>query len=213
MSINIKVILASFLLKLYYSTNRKDVRGRHHYLNAIENNQSVILSVWHGQLLSILFDLKNENIHAVAGTHRDAELISRIAKRWGWNMIRGSSKKDGNIAYKDMIRCLNNPGTILFITPDGPAGPPKVPKPGIIRAAQSTNSPIIPISVYSSRRWGFTNWDTFFLEKPFGKIYIEYGAPLIVNKTDNQKECEQLLINSMDKVEKSNLHYTTNEKY
>ena len=111
-----------------------------------------------------------------------------------------------------MIRCLSNPGTILFITPDGPAGPPRVPKPGIIRAAQSTSSVIIPISVHSSRRWGFTNWDTFFLEKPFGKIYIEYSAPLVFNKRDSQVECEKRLINSMDKVEKSNLHYTINEK-
>ena len=34
----------------------------------------------------------------------------------------------------------------------------------------------------------------------------------ITIKTDNKKECEQRLINSMYKVEKSNLHYTTNEK-
>ena len=101
MPIYIKVILASFLLKLFYSTNRKDVRGRHHYLNALKNNQSVILSVWHGQLLSILFDLKNESIHAVAGTHPDAELISRIGKRWGWNMIRGSARKMENSIQRD----------------------------------------------------------------------------------------------------------------
>ena len=213
MLLNTKVILASSILKLFYSTNIKYVRGRKHYLDTIKNNQSVILSVWHGQLLSILYDLRNENVSALAGTHSDAELISRIASRWGWHMIMGSSKEDGDIAYKDMIRCLNSPGAILFITPDGPTGPPKIPKLGIIRAAQSTNSAIIPTSVYSSRRWGFTNWDTFFLEKPFGKIYIEYGAPLIFDKTDNQETCKQNLINAMQMVENSNLHYTNNDKY
>ena len=86
MLISIKVILVSFLLKLLYSTNRKDVRGRHHYLNAIENNQSVILSVWHGQLLSIVHDLRNEPVNAVAGTHKDAEIISQIATKWGWHI-------------------------------------------------------------------------------------------------------------------------------
>ena len=208
--LKIKVSLASILLKSIYSTNKYDVRGRDNYLDTIKKNQSVIISVWHGQLLSILYDLRNENVNAVAGTHADAELISRIAISWGWNMIRGSSKEQGDIAYKSMIRCLQNSGTILFITPDGPTGPPKIPKLGIIRAAQATQSAIIPTSVFSSRRWGFTNWDTFYLEKPFGKIYIEYGKPILFDKNSDQKYCRKVLVEKMKHVETNNLHYTSN---
>ena len=208
--LKIKVSLASILLKSIYSSNKYDVRGRDNYLDTIKKNQSVIISVWHGQLLSILYDLRNENVNAVAGTHADAELISRIAISWGWNMIRGSSKEQGDIAYKSMIRCLQNSGTILFITPDGPTGPPKIPKLGIIRAAQATQSAIIPTSVFSSRRWGFTNWDTFYLEKPFGKIYIEYGKPILFDKSSDQEYCRNVLIEKMKHVESNNLHYTNN---
>jgi len=208
--LKIKVSLASILLKFIYSSNKYDVRGRDNYLDTIKKNQSVIISVWHGQLLSILYDLRNENVNAVAGTHADAELISRIAISWGWNMIRGSSKEQGDIAYKSMIRCLQNSGTILFITPDGPTGPPKIPKLGIIRAAQATQSAIIPTSVFSSRRWGFTNWDTFYLEKPFGKIYIEYGKPILFDKNSDQKYCRKVLVEKMKHVETNNLHYTSN---
>jgi|TARA_B100000401_G_C52542706_1_gene594616 lysophospholipid acyltransferase (LPLAT)-like uncharacterized protein len=208
--LKIKVSLASILLKSIYSSNKYDVRGRDNYLDTIKKNQSVIISVWHGQLLSILYDLRNENVNAVAGTHADAELISRIAISWGWNMIRGSSKEQGDIAYKSMIRCLQNSGTILFITPDGPTGPPKIPKLGIIRAAQATQSAIIPTSVFSSRRWGFTNWDTFYLEKPFGKIYIEYGKPILFDKNSDQKYCRKVLVEKMKHVETNNLHYTSN---
>ena len=208
--LKIKVSLASILLKSIYSSNKYDVRGRDNYLDTIKKNQSVIISVWHGQLLSILYDLRNENVNAVAGTHADAELISRIAISWGWNMIRGSSKEQGDIAYKSMIRCLQNSGTILFITPDGPTGPPKIPKLGVIRAAQATQSAIIPTSVFSSRRWGFTNWDTFYLEKPFGKIYIKYGKPILFDKNSDQKYCRKVLVEKMKHVETNNLHYTSN---
>ena len=210
MMLKIKVSLASILLKSIYSSNKYDVRGRDNYLDTIKKNQSVIISVWHGQLLSILYDLRNENVNAVAGTHADAELISRIAISWGWNMIRGSSKEQGDIAYKSMIRCLQNSGTILFITPDGPTGPPKIPKLGIIRAAQATQSAIIPTSVFSSRRWGFTNWDTFYLEKPFGKIYIEYGKPILFDKNSDQEYCRKVLVEKMKHVETKNLYYTNN---
>jgi lysophospholipid acyltransferase (LPLAT)-like uncharacterized protein len=204
-SIQIKTILGSLLLKFIYGSNRKDVRGRKNYESLIKEGKSVILSVWHGQLLSVVHDLRKENFYAIAGTHEDAEIISRIATKWGWNMMRGSSKEKGEVAYKKMINVLKQPGNAVFITPDGPTGPARVPKPGGIRAAQITNSAIIPIGVHSTRRLGFTNWDTFYLEKPFGKIFIQYGEPIFFNKKQDFDECSQILIEKMNEIENKNL--------
>ena len=204
-SIQIKTTLGSILLKFIYGSNRKDVRGRENYKSLLKEGKSVILSVWHGQLLSVVHDLRKENFYAIAGTHEDAEIISRIATKWGWNMMRGSSKEKGDVAYKSMINALKQPGNAVFITPDGPTGPARVPKPGGIRAAQSTNAAIIPISVHSTRRWVFTNWDTFYLEKPFGKIFIQYGEPIFFNKEQDFDECSQILIEKMNELEKINL--------
>ena len=204
-SIQIKTILGSILLKFIYGSNRKDVRGRDNYESLIKEGKSVILSVWHGQLLSVVHDLRKEKFYGIAGTHVDAEIISRIATKWGWNMMRGSSKEKGDVAYKDMINALKQPGNAVFITPDGPTGPARVPKPGGIRAAQTTNSAIIPIGVHSTRRWGFTNWDTFYLEKPFGKIFIQYGEPIFFNKEQDFDECSQILIEKMNEMENINL--------
>ena len=111
-----------------------------------------------------------------------------------------------------MIASLKKPGSILFITPDGPTGPRRIPKPGIIRAAQATNAIIIPTSVHSTKNWKFNNWDTFYLEKPFGKIYIEYGEPVTYDKSIGQVECIKNFIKRMDTTEKSNLQYTNNDK-
>ena len=202
-----KIHIASFMLKLFYGLNQRDIRGRENYIEPIKLDESVIISVWHGHLLSIVHDLKNEQVNAVAGTHRDADLISEVAINWGWKMIRGSSKERGDVAYKDMIKVLKNPGSILFITPDGPTGPRRIPKPGIIRAAQATNAKIIPVGVYSTKHWGFENWDTFYLEKPFGKIYIEYGSPIEYDKSMGQEDCIKDLIEKMDTIERNNLYY------
>jgi len=204
-SIQIKTTLGSILLKFIYGSNRKDVRGRENYKSLLKEGKSVILSVWHGQLLSVVHDLRKENFYAIAGTHEDAEIISRIATKWGWNMMRGSSKEKGDVVYKNMINALKKPGNAVFITPDGPTGPARVPKPGGIRAAQATNAAIIPISVHSTHRWGFTNWDTFYLEKPFGKIYIQYGEPIFFDKKQNFDECSQILIEKMNEMEYINL--------
>ena len=207
---NTKVVLGSSLLKFIYGSNNIMVEGRKNYQTILNSNNSVIFSVWHGQLLSIVYDLRDEPINAVAGTHSDADYISSIASRWGWNMIRGSSKERGNIAYKKMIKILNNKGSSVFITPDGPTGPRRVPKLGIIRAAQTTGAAIIPVSVHSTRRWGFTNWDTFYLEKPFGKIYIKYGNPIYFKKLKDVLACSKILIKEMKNIEKLNV---TNKKF
>ena len=197
-----KAVFARIVLDFIYNTNSKVVEGRENIINEINLGKSVILCVWHARLLSVVHNLKNEKVNALAGTHQDADIISRVAASWGWNMIRGSSKEKGDIAYRKIFKILRERQNIFFITPDGPTGPPKIPKLGIIRASQKTQTKIIPIGVYSTKNWGFTNWDTFFLEKPFGKLFIKYGAPIQFGKDESSEKCIDFLIKKMDIVEK-----------
>ena len=198
MLLKLKIMVLSVILKFIYGSNKKYVNGRKNYISLIRNNRSIIFSVWHSHLLSIVHDLRNMEINALAGTHSDADLISHIATKWGWKMVRGSSKEKGSEAYKSMLRLIKNSNrSLLFITPDGPSGPPKVPKKGIIRLAQNTNAGIIPIRVNYSRSWGFKNWDTFYLAKPFGTISIKYGQVIYLKKSQSYETCSQILIDSM----------------
>ena len=198
MLLKLKIIVLSIILKFIYGSNKKHVNGRKNYISLIDKNRSVIFSVWHSHLLSIVHDLRNMEINALAGTHSDADLISHIATKWGWKMVRGSSKEKGSEAYKSMLRLIkNSTRSLLFITPEGPSGPPKVPKKGIIRLAQNTNAGIIPIRVNYTRSWGFKNWDTFYLAKPFGTISIEYGQVIYLKKSQSYETCSQILIDSM----------------
>ena len=206
-----KAVFARIVLDFIYNTNSKVVEGKENIINEINLGKSVILCVWHARLLSVVHNLKNEKVNALAGTHQDADIISRVAASWGWNMIRGSSKEKGDIALRKIYKILNERQNILFITPDGPTGPPKIPKLGIIRASQKTQTKIIPIGVYSTRNWGFTNWDTFFLEKPFGKLFIKYGAPIQFGKNESSEKCIDFLIKKMDIVEKECIQNALNK--
>ena len=207
---SLKKNTVSLILKMLYYTNKYHTKGRRAITDLHQNKQSVIISTWHSSLLSVFYNLRNFDVHALAGTHKDAELISQIALKWGWKMIRGSSKENGSIAYKGIIKTLNTRGSIVFITPDGPTGPPKIPKPGIVRAAQATNAAIIPTSVFATRRWGFTNWDTFYLEKPFGEIFIHYGDPIYLDKELSYQEAENQFQEGMENSYKKSL-YDANE--
>ena len=198
-------LIGDLLLKLLYYSNQWFVKGENNYRNILELKKSVLICCWHGQLLSVAKNLSGNNYYAIAGTHRDAEIISRICEKWKFEMIRGSSKEKGSIAFKKILSALKKPSTLVFITPDGPTGPARHPKEGIIRAAQLSGSAIIPVTSYSNNRWTFKNWDEFFLEKPFGEIHIMYGSPFYLNKSMDKNECERIIIKKMKNLEKDNV--------
>ena len=205
--ITLQAILGRLILSIIYNTNKWDVRGEGNYKSALNNNKSVILSVWHGNLLVPFMHLAKNNYYGLAGTNRDAEIISKIGLKLGWKLLRGSSSDKGPEIFSEIVKLLDNPPSLVAMTPDGPKGPEKIPKPGIIRAAQKTEAIIIPVASCSTKNWQFINWHTFFLEKPFGKIFLEYGAPISFTKDDDFESCKKVLIDSMNKIEQTNRNY------
>jgi len=205
--ITLQAVLGRWLLSSIYKTNTWDIRGEKNYKSALKNNKSVIISVWHGNLLIPFMHLAKNNYYGLAGMNRDAEIISKIGLKLGWKLLRGSSSKKGPEIFTEIVKILNNPPSLVALTPDGPKGPEKIPKPGVIRAAQKTGAVIIPVASCSTKNWQFINWHTFFLEKPFGKIYLEYGSPISFNIDDDFESCEKILIDSMEIIEKNNNDY------
>ena len=205
--ITLQAVVGRWLLSAIYKTNIWDIRGEKNYKSALKNNKSVIISVWHGNLLIPFMHLAKNNYYGLAGMNRDAEIISKIGLKLGWKLLRGSSSKKGPEIFTEIVKILNNPPSLVALTPDGPKGPEKIPKPGVIRAAQKTGAVIIPVASCSTKNWQFINWHTFFLEKPFGKIYLEYGSPISFNIDDDFESCEKILIDSMEIIEKNNNDY------
>ena len=203
----LQAILGQWILSIIYKTNKWDVRGKKHYKSALSNNKSVIISVWHGNLLVPFMHLAKNNYYGLAGTNRDAEIISKIGLKLGWKLLRGSSSNKGPEIFTEIVKLLNNPPCLVALTPDGPRGPEKIPKPGAIRAAQKTGAIIIPVASCSTKNWKFINWHTFYLEKPFGKIFLEYGPPITFDIDDDFESCKEILIESMNKIEKKNRDY------
>jgi len=205
--ITCQAVLAKWLLLIIYKTNRWDIRGSENFEIALNNKKSVIISTWHGQLLTTFMHLAKKKYYGLAGLNRDGELISRVGNKLGWKILRGSSSRGGSRIFIEIVKILRQPSTLIGITPDGPRGPEKIPKAGVIKAAQKTGAIIIPVSSISTRNWKFVNWHTFFLEKPFGKIYLKYGKPITFKIDDDFELCKSSLIKAMNDVEKDNRAY------
>ena len=194
--------IGKWLVLLLYNTNKWNIEGEDNYQDLLRNNNSVIISIWHGRVLNFVKQLANNQFYALAGTHNDAEIISRICLDTGWKVIRGSSSDKGKEAFEGIVEALKVPGSLVAMTPDGPKGPAKIPKAGVVKAAQNTGVAIIPAASHCTKHWGFKNWDTFYIPKPFGRIEVIYGEPVYFKHDQSFDECLYILKEAMDKLEK-----------
>ena len=137
--------------------------------------QPVIYTLWHGEMLSLLWHRRNEGIAVLISEHRDGEIIARIAEGFGFTTVRGSTSRGASRALIGLARAVES-GRSAAVTPDGPRGPARVFAPGAVIAAQRTGVPIIPIRVSASRAWRLRSWDRFLIPKPFARVDIHYGA-------------------------------------
>ena len=115
--------IGKWIVLLLYNTNKWNIEGEDNYQDLLMNNNSVIISIWHGRVLNFVKQLANNQFYALAGTHNDAEIISRICLDTGWKVIRGSSSDKGKEAFEGIIEALKIPGSLVAMTPDGPKGP------------------------------------------------------------------------------------------
>jgi lysophospholipid acyltransferase (LPLAT)-like uncharacterized protein len=143
------------------------------------NRQAFIFAFWHGQMLPLLWRHRGEGVPIVISSHRDGEIIARVAERLGYRTIRGSSTRGAARALLGLVRELES-GAEVAVTPDGPRGPARRFASGALVAAQRVGVPIVGIGVSASRAWFLKSWDRFMIPKPFSRVRIVYSAPTTV---------------------------------
>lgn len=118
-------------------------------LNA--SGEKYIIAFWHNDLLMMIYARFMLPLAAMISQHRDGELIAQTMKRFGADAARGSTTRGGRAALREMITLAKN-GVNLAITPDGPKGPRHVAQMGVVRAAQMTGFPIVPIAFIAKKK-------------------------------------------------------------
>lgn len=163
----------------------------------LKSREQFIFAVWHGRLLLgapvwLKFKRWGARLTMLSSAHKDGRLIAGACKLLGFSVVFGSSTRGGAGALRGLVAAAKR-GSHLFLTPDGPKGPKHVAKPGIIAAARLTNLPIVPIGL-SARGKTLGSWDGFLAIKPFSKIHVVIGAPIVVPKDKNLHEQARLEI-------------------
>ena len=111
----------------------------------------MIFAFWHSRQLMMPLAYRGRAANILISRHRDGELIHRIVRRFGLRSVRGSTTRGGGTAFRRMIE-LARAGEDVVITPDGPKGPRHVAKEGVIRLANATGLPIVPVAFGCSKK-------------------------------------------------------------
>jgi lysophospholipid acyltransferase (LPLAT)-like uncharacterized protein len=169
------------LVRLLAATWRYRIHGWEHVVAARATGRPVIYILWHSRILPLLYHRRGEGMALLISRHRDGGYLAELSERWGYRVVRGSSKRGGEVGLLGLVRALKSGGEVA-LTPDGPRGPAERMKPGALAAAQHANALVVPSGARASSAWWIRSWDRFCVPRPFAIVDIVYSAPFGVSE-------------------------------
>jgi lysophospholipid acyltransferase (LPLAT)-like uncharacterized protein len=155
--------IVAFLGSLFIRALHATLRVRHVNRENLDSQPQYILAFWHCHLLLMLHSAYRRPIVVMISRSKDGEYIARVFDFYGVESARGSSTRGGTAALREMIRAAREGKNIVF-TPDGPKGPARVVKDGVIHAAQATGLPIVAVA-FASQKKNFCGRGTRWLSR------------------------------------------------
>jgi lysophospholipid acyltransferase (LPLAT)-like uncharacterized protein len=180
--------LASGIIRLLACTWRLEIVGAAHVKQLRDAGIPVVFTVWHAFLLPALWHRRGEGITLLISDHEDGGYVARAAVRWGYKVVRGSSTRGAIKGSLGLVRTLESGGDVA-LTPDGPTGPPRIPKPGAVALAIRGGAAIVPVGAGATSLWQLGSWDGFSIPRPFARVRIVYVEPLrLDDRSDSTEE-------------------------
>jgi len=190
--------LITLVARIWFGTVRVKVLNREVYENYFKGSRSghVVAGSWHRHSIFLFYFFRNLGSRAIMISRSvDGELTARIATRLGYTPIRGSSSKGGGQALTAMMDFLNTGAEKrLCGTPvDGPKGPARIMKKGMLALAKETGAVFIPMACSGNRVFTIKKaWDETILPKPFSRVIVDFDEPVFIPKDVTDEEFEKI---------------------
>ncbi|MCP9927407.1 lysophospholipid acyltransferase family protein [Cyanobium sp. CH-040] len=147
----------------------------------LQRRVPVIYALWHCHVffMPLLRLHARRPVAVLLSSHRDARIVGVAARMRGVDLVPGSSTRGGLTAYRRLLQLLRG-GQSVCITPDGPRGPARQVKQGVLHLARQSGCAVVPVGLALTRRCRLRSWDRSVLPLPFGRAVLALGAPLYV---------------------------------
>ncbi len=167
------------------------IEGYESFERALELKSPGAFAFWHDRIFLLTYYwYKNGERYAgavMSSQSFDGEYIARVAQRFGYGVVRGSSTRGGSKALKTMVR-LARKGVRMSFTIDGPTGPRYKAKSGAVHFAKRAGLPIGPMLIEAEKFWTVNSWDKLQIPKPFTRAKLFLAEPVFVSTEADEEE-------------------------
>jgi lysophospholipid acyltransferase (LPLAT)-like uncharacterized protein len=181
-------LIAAVLFLLRWTTRKRLLNDDGLYARW-RAGERLIVAFWHEQLVLMPCFGWWPRVCIMISQHRDGELIARAVRPLGIEAVRGSSTRGGRGALRKILRAYEE-GASLAWTPDGPRGPRRVAKRGVIHTARATGALIVPVAAAARWHRRLGSWDRMILPWPGSRLVFVVGRPLRVAPAASAEDVE-----------------------
>ena len=143
--------------------------------------EPIIWAAWHNRILVMAITYAKYFSHrrcsVLTSASKDGAIVAEVMARFGTGSVRGSSSRRGGVALREMAGIVES-GSDVVITPDGPRGPVYKLSPGVVKLAELTGAPVVPVHVHYSSYWQLRSWDGFRIPKFFSRVTVVLDVPI-----------------------------------
>lgn len=155
---------------------------------------NVIYCLWHGDLFAYFMAFWGSHGLVWMGspswkiTHLKLTLLRVGVKKW----IPGTTGDGGREALEKVVELLGE-GYSTLMTPDGPRGPSKTLRKGVIHMARQSGVPIVAVNFDARKKLvAEGQWDRKWSPRPFSTLRVRLHPPIFVTP-ENEDEATKML--------------------
>lgn len=187
--------LAYAFLRLLNGT----LRVRHVRAENIENTPRYVVAFWHECILGALHCRWRKPTTAMISRSNDGEIVAKVVQLYGAGTARGSSHRGSTAVLRELLREVRD-GKNLAVTPDGPKGPRRIVKDGVVYAAKMTGLPVVPFHFTARSKKRLRSWDRMIVPRPFSRAVYLYGEPIAVPRDGDVEEWRLKIEKAMNEL-------------
>ena len=163
-----------------------------------------LAALFHESLLPCTWFFRDRLYSVAVSRSRDGDLIraSLLALGYG-EPARGSSSRGGPAALRGLVRMLDHDTTVSVLV-DGPRGPARAAKVGIVALARITGTPIQPVAFSAHPAIRLKSWDRSLIPLPFARVVCAFGTPIAPPEGEDEAEEEATVLRLEEEL--SRLH-------
>jgi lysophospholipid acyltransferase (LPLAT)-like uncharacterized protein len=199
--------LLNWYANLIHRKSTLSIEGWENVEAARATKRPLIFANWHGQThmfyttFATYFNLEDVYLIMV-GDHRQGAL-GQFAAYTGATALPVSMEDTSMAAARNLRNIIRKlaPGKFSYISPDGPDGPARVAKPGVVFMARQAKALIVPVGNASRPALRVPRWDRYWLPLPKARIFTVFGPAIDVPRGVRREEVLQQLTTALNRLD------------